>query len=173
MNTAPCCSLKNAVALLALLLGLLLLALLALGVGCGRLGLGGCLRRRCRCTPLGGVKADTNRFFKDLREALLRQCGALEVLDSADRLCNGRALLGGDWLLSALLERGDSRLLLAQIELGADQNDGRAVGVLLHLGVPLCSNRLEARRRKQTKTQEKNICSRIRQRPQRVEFIRT
>jgi hypothetical protein len=132
----------------------------------------GGLRGRGRGTSLGGVKADANRFFKDFREALLRQRGALEVLGGADRLGARGALLGRDRLLAALLERGDGRLFFAQIELGADQNDGRAVGVLLHLGIPLCSDRVEARGRKQTKTQEKNICSWIRQRSQRVELVR-
>jgi hypothetical protein len=78
-----------------------------------------------------------NSLVKNALQVSLGQSRALEVLLRLDirsnlqglLVCDGRHLLGA--------ERFDGCGVLAQIELGANQDDGDAGGMVFNLGVPL------------------------------------
>lgn len=78
-----------------------------------------------------------NGLVEDALEIPLSEGRALEVLLRLDLLGDLDGLLildGGHLLLPQTLLGG---LVIAEIQLGADQDDGDARGVVLDLGVPL------------------------------------
>lgn len=82
-------------------------------------------------------KNSPNGLVKDALQVPLRERRTLQVLVRLDLLGNLHRLLVLDrrhLLLPQALSRG---LVVAQIELGADQDDGDARSVVLNLGVPL------------------------------------
>lgn len=81
------------------------------------------------------------RLIKNVLEALTGQCRALEVLQSVDLLRLLSALLGIDGLLALLLELLKSLLVSAQINLGADQDDGNLGAVVLELNTKRAQHR--------------------------------
>jgi hypothetical protein len=76
-------------------------------------------------------------------ETLLGQGRALKHLDGLDLLAHGDTLLVGDGCKALLGKTVDRLLVLSQIELGADQDDGGVGVVVLDLWVPLGLDVLE------------------------------
>lgn len=76
-------------------------------------------------------------LIKDVLEALLREGGALEVLDGANLLGHAETLRVGDRSQLALLQLLHRPRILSQVELRPDENDGRVWTVVAHLWVPL------------------------------------
>ena len=70
-------------------------------------------------------------------EALLRQRRALEVFVHAKLLLQLHALLVRDGRLVLLLHAGNKVGVVAEIKLGAHENDGHAGAVVAHFGIPL------------------------------------
>ena len=62
---------------------------------------------------------------------------ALEVVDGTDLLGTVLSLLLRDDVQTLALKLGDHGLIVAQIGLGADEQDGHAGSVVLDLGPPL------------------------------------
>jgi len=87
-------------------------------------------------TTLGG-KDGTDGLVEDGLETLLGQGGALEVLDGLDFLGEVQTLGvadGGELLLGQTV---DGLLVLAQIDLGSDEDEGSGGAVVVDLRVPL------------------------------------
>ena len=85
-----------------------------------------------------GVSDDLlDRLVEYALEIPLRQGGALEVLDGLDLLGDLHCLLILYGLHLALAQLLFDLWVVAQVELGADQDDGNAGCVVLYLGVPL------------------------------------
>jgi hypothetical protein len=120
----------------------------------------GLLRRR--------VEDGANRLVKDLLEALLSQRRALHVLDGRDLLLLRHALLVADGGEVLLAEARDGLRVLAQIELGADEQERRVGAVVRHLGKPLGRHVLKRRRRDDGEADEEDVGLRVRERAQAV-----
>ena len=124
---------------------------------------GGCLRKdleeRALATLLllllhRGVEDSADGLIKDLLETLLCERRALEVLVRVDLLGLCCALLVGDGAALVLLAQLlDGVLVVAQIELRADQHDGHLCAVVGHLREPLCRHVLNCVHEK-TKTRK-------------------
>jgi hypothetical protein len=85
-----------------------------------------------------GISNDLlDRLVEHALEIPLRQGGALEVLDGLDLLGDLHCLLILYGLHLALAQLLFDLGVVAQVELGADQDDGNAGCVVLYLGVPL------------------------------------
>lgn len=127
-----------------------------------------------------------NSLIEHALQVPLRECRALEVLLCLDLLRHHDGLLildGRHLLLPQALARG---LVIAQIQLRADEDDGDAGGVVLDLGIPLCRlasllvdrgggrashlrlDVVERRRAHNGKANQEHVCLRIRQRPKTV-----
>ena len=78
-----------------------------------------------------------DRLVEYTLEIPLRQGRALEVLDGLDLLGDLHCLLILYGLHLALAQLLFDLWVVAQVELGADQDDGNAGCVVLYLGVPL------------------------------------
>lgn len=76
-------------------------------------------------------------FVEHALQVALRQCGALEVLMCADLLGYAQRLLVRDGLHLPGPEGFDGGAVVAEIQLGADQDDGDVGGVVLDFGEPL------------------------------------
>lgn len=109
--------------------------------GCGR-GFRTALRQNC-VSRMGarrrhhGGRHSPYRLVKDALEVALGECRALEVLVGANFAGADQSLLvrhGLHALLAQRLERGS---IFAQVELGADEDDGDVGGVVVNLGKPL------------------------------------
>lgn len=132
---------------------------------------GGCLRKdleeRALATLLllllhRGVEDSADGLIKDLLETLLCERRALEVLVRVDLLGLCCALLVGDGAALVLLAQLlDGVLVVAQIELRADQHDGHLCAVVGHLREPLCRHVLncvhEKNKDKKVKRQGENV----------------
>lgn len=82
-------------------------------------------------------RGSPNGLVEDALEVPLGQGGALEVLAGADVAGAGQSLLVGDGLHTLGAQGVERGGVLAQIELGADQDDGDVGCVVVDLGVPL------------------------------------
>lgn len=78
-----------------------------------------------------------DRFVEHALEISLRQGRALEVLDGFDLFGDLDCLLILYGLHLALTQLFFDLWVVAQVELGADEDDGNAGCVVLYLGVPL------------------------------------
>lgn len=76
-------------------------------------------------------------FIEYTLQVALGQGGTLEVLASLDVLGTGQCLLVRDGLHSLRTERVEGGSVLAQIELGSDEDNGNVGSVVVDLGVPL------------------------------------
>ena len=100
-------------------------------------------------------------LVEDSLEAGLSERRALHVLDSANLLDHLKALLVGNGrllLASKLLASGG---IVAEVDLGADENDGSVGAVVRHLGVPLGANVLEGRRVDDGEADEEDVRLRV------------
>ena len=86
----------------------------------------------------GPVGADDGLegLVEDCFEPLAGEGGALEVLEGADLVGHGLALLLGDGRLVLAGEVVDGLLVLSEIDLGADEDDGGVGAVVLDFAVP-------------------------------------
>jgi len=91
------------------------------------------LTATCHESGTGGVLED----FADTIVALGR---ALEVLVGHDLLTDLLTLLGGDGLLAGLAELLNGLLVVSQILLAADEDDGQALAEVQNLRDPLLLN---------------------------------
>lgn len=91
----------------------------------------------------GGVEDGADGLLEDRLETGLVERRALNILDGADGLAHVHALLEGDGGKALLSEAVDGLLIIAKIELGADQEEGGVGAVVLDLGVPLGLDVLE------------------------------
>jgi hypothetical protein len=82
-------------------------------------------------------KDSLDRLVEYALEIPLRQGGALEVLDGFDLFGDLHCLLILYGLHLALAQLLFDLWVVAQVELGADEDDGHAGRVVLYLGVPL------------------------------------
>lgn len=101
-------------------------------------------------------------------EALLGQSRALQILDGGDLLGHCQSLGigdGGELLVLQLLDRG---LVVAQIQLGADQDDRDTGAVVTHLGEPLGPDVLKGGRIHQREADEEDVRLGIGERSQPV-----
>jgi len=106
---------------------------------------------------------------EDLDEALLCGGRALEVLDGADLGSLLFALLLGDGTALVLgLETLECLGVCAEIELGADEDDGGGGAVVLHLRAPLGGHVLKGGWAHNAETDKENIGLGIAQRTQTV-----
>ena len=78
-----------------------------------------------------------NSFVKDTLQVALCEGGALEVLLRLDLLCDHDGLLVLDGRHLLLPQRLLGGLIVPQIELGADEDNGNAGRVVIYLRVPL------------------------------------
>ena len=78
-----------------------------------------------------------DRFVEHALQVALRQCGALKVLMCADLLGYAQRLLVRDGLHLSGPEGVDGGAVVAEVQLGADQDDGDAGGVVFDFGEPL------------------------------------
>ena len=78
-----------------------------------------------------------NSLVKNTLQIPLRQRGALQILDRANLLSDLHGLLVLDGRHFALAQLLAHFRVVAQVELGAHQNDGDAWGVVLDFGEPL------------------------------------
>jgi hypothetical protein len=76
-------------------------------------------------------------LVKDTLEVSLRQSRALKVLVRLNLLGTSEGLLVRHWLHALLAQRLESRGVLPQIQLSADQDDGDVWGMMVDLRVPL------------------------------------
>jgi hypothetical protein len=83
------------------------------------------------------AKNSLDRLVEYALEISLRQGGALEVLDGLDLFGDLDCLLILYGLHLALAQLLLDLWVVAQVELGADEDDGDAGRVVLDLGVPL------------------------------------
>jgi hypothetical protein len=96
-------------------------------------------------TALGGVRTVMagatgnvpNGFVKDALQVALGEGGALEVLLCLDLFCDHDGLLVLDRRHLLLPQRLLGRLVVPQIELGADEDNGNAGRMVIYLRVPL------------------------------------
>lgn len=86
-----------------------------------------------------GLECAPNGLVEDALQVALCQCRALEVLLRLDFLGNHNGLLVLDGRHLLLAQRLLGGLVVSQIELGADQDDGHARCVVVNLGIPLGS----------------------------------
>ena len=78
-----------------------------------------------------------NSLIKNTLQIPLRQRGALQILDRADLLGDLHGLFVLDGRHFALAQLLAHFRVVAQVELGADEDDGDAGGVVLDFGEPL------------------------------------
>lgn len=76
-------------------------------------------------------------LVKDALEVALGESRALEVLLGLDLLCDCEGLLVGDWLHLLGPESVCGGLVLSEVELGTNQDDGYVWRVMFDLGIPL------------------------------------
>jgi hypothetical protein len=76
-------------------------------------------------------------FVEDTLQVTLRECRALEVLMCADLLSNREGLLIRDGLHLPRSESLNRVAVVAEIKLGADEDDRDVGGVMFDFGEPL------------------------------------
>lgn len=102
-------------------------------------------------------------LVEDLHETLLSGGRALKVLDSADLGSLGLSLLLGDGRLVLLGELCDGVLVAAEIDLGADEDDGGGGAVVADLRDPLGAHVVERRGADDTEADEEDVGLGVRQ----------
>lgn len=78
-----------------------------------------------------------NSLVEHRLQVSLRQSRALEVLDGLDLLGTVERLLVCNGSHSLLGEAANRVGIFAEIELGADQDDGNVGGMVINFGIPL------------------------------------
>lgn len=99
--------------------------------------------------PLGlGLWTEYGAYalVKNVLQPFLRECTALQVFDRTNLLGHAQALWIGDGRELTFLELLNGACILAQVQLGPDQNDGRIRAMVIHLGKPFGANILEGGR---------------------------
>jgi len=114
------------------------------------------------------VEYGADRLLEHALKAGLVERRALHVLDRSDGLAHLHALLERDWCQTLLRETRESLRVLAQIELGADQQERSVWAVVADLGVPLGLDVLERRGRDDRKANQEHVGLRIAQRTKTV-----
>ena len=84
-----------------------------------------------------GEEGGTGGVLKDLLDTVSRPGGALKVFVGADLLRDSVTLLLGHGLLLVLGELLDGLLVVSQIPLAADEDDGQSLAEVQDLGNPL------------------------------------
>lgn len=97
-----------------------------------------------------------NGLVKHCFESLLGQCRALKVFDGANVPSTLGAFCICDGGLSLFSEPRQSLTVVTQVELGADEDDGRIGGVVRDFGVPLSFDVLERRGRHEREADKKH-----------------
>jgi len=112
---------------------------------------------------LGLVKSRANRLVKHRLETFLSQRRALKVVNGADLLHAVLSLLGRDDVQALRLERRDRAGVVAQVALGADQDEWYAWCMVLDLREPLRLHIVERVRRNDREADQKHIRLRVRE----------
>ena len=115
-----------------------------------------------------GREDGTDSLVEDLYETLLSGSRALEVLDGADLVGLGLGLLLGDGSLVLLGELLNGLLVAAEIDLGADKDDGGGGAVVADLRDPLGAHVVKGRRAHNAEADEEDVGLRVRQGSQTV-----
>lgn len=116
----------------------------------------------------GGTEDGPDRLVEHRLQALLRQRGALQVLDATNLLGHRQALWVRDWRQFLVAQLLHCRLVVAQIQLGSDQDDRGARTVVAHFGVPFGAHVLKRRGIHQRETDEEHVRLWIAQRSQAI-----
>ena len=114
------------------------------------------------------IQDATDGVIKNLLQSSLRQGGTLDVLEGADLVGEGLAALKRHWLLVLLSQFFDGSFVRAKIELGSDQNERHARGVVGDLRPPLALDIIKTRKRRDGETDEEDISLGVRERTQAV-----
>ena len=93
---------------------------------------------------------------------------AFDVLDGLELLGESFALLAGDGLELVLGKLVESARLLAQVDLGADEQEGRLLAMMQYLGHPLLLDVLVRGRIDHAEAHEEHVRLRIAERPEAV-----
>ena len=115
-----------------------------------------------------GREDGADGLVEDLYETLLGGSRALEVLDGADLVGLGLGLLLGDGGLVLLGELLDGLLVAAEIDLGANKDDGGGGAVVADLRHPLGAHVVKGRGAHDAKADEEHIGLRVREGPETV-----
>jgi hypothetical protein len=110
-------------------------------------------------------------MFEDLTDALVRLGGALEVFDSTNLLAHILGLLRSDWLLRSLMQFFNCLLIVAEILLAADEDDGETLAEVQHLRNPLFLNVVERVGRINGETDQDDVGVRVRQWAQTIVIL--
>lgn len=111
-----------------------------------------------------GIQNSADGLVKDALEVSLRESRALEVLVSLNFLGTNEGLLIRYGLHALLSQRVEGGNVVAEIELGADEDDGNVGGVMVDFGVPLGADVVKGRRADDGKANEKDVCLGVGQR---------
>ena len=117
---------------------------------------------------LGGFEGGQDGLVEDVLEALLGEGRTLDVLDGLELARQLLALVDGDDALLVLGQLLDGGGVVAQVDLRADQQEGRLLAVVRDLGHPLLFDVLERRRRHHREADEEDVRLRVAERPQPV-----
>ena len=84
-------------------------------------------------------------LIKNILQLKLRQCTALDVLDSSEILGHAFTILSSNWLHFLLGQLFSNAGILTQIDLGTDNQARHAGAVVMHLGEPFFADVFEGR----------------------------
>lgn len=121
----------------------------------------------------GRAEHRANGLVEDGLEALLGERGALQILDGGNLLGHGQSLWISDRRQLLVLELLDRLLIVAQIQLGAHQDDGHIVAVMTHLREPLGTHVLKGCGIHQREADEEHIRLWVRERTQSIVILLT
>lgn len=122
--------------------------------------------------PLGATASlnerRTGSVLKHLTNALASLGGALEITDSTNLLRNSHTLLGGNGALTGLAKLLDNLGVVTQILLASNQDDGKVLAEVEHLGDPLLLDVVERVGRVDGEADEDNVRVGVRERTESV-----